>query len=229
MNKYVSFGVLFIAFILSGCSAFTANKDSRYNNTLSYGSSIKMAEYQCYKSLGIIKNGDYSETKSGILEFYPKTSCALDGYHSRMCEQMGGEIEKNVEYYWCVVNSTPIWGANDLIIMEKHKASLQEWTLYLKKRNYKTKNEITKIYELDNEKKDSENTYFNERLKGDSHLISKVKIGDKVCKIDSEESRHYISNPNKWIFYYGFVEKIEGNKVLIRYLGHGNSKLTIND
>lgn len=60
-------------------------------------------------------------------------------------------------------------------------------------------------------------------------MISKVKIGDKVCKIDSEESRHYISNPNKWIFYYGFVEKIEGNKVLIRYLGHGNSKLTIND
>ncbi|EOW0440651.1 hypothetical protein ACN3ZE_001982 [Providencia rettgeri] len=229
MRKCINLGFFLVIITLSGCSTFTANKDERYKNTLSYESSIKMVDYQCFKSLGIMKNGEYSETQSGVLEFYLKKSCRMDGYHTRECNRVGGEIEKNDEYYWCIVNSNPIWGANEFIIMEKYKSSALDWSLYLKKMNYKNKNQIAIETELINKKKEKENRFFDENLKGDPLLISKVKIGDKVCKIDIEESRYYISNPEKWVFYLGFIERIEGNKFLIRYLGHGNSKLSIND
>lgn len=215
--------------LLSSCSTFTANKDNRYKDTISYKTSIVMADYGCYKSLGIIKNGDYNETKNGILEFHSNSTCSLDNYHSRECKGMGGSIEVNDYYYWCIIDSKPIWGGKNGFVMEKYKSSWNEWGLYVKQKKFKTKGEMLIEHELRKVKENEKINYFNNALKGDKDLLRKLKVGDKVCKIDESESDHYIYNPENWVLYFGFVEDKLSDKFLIRYSAHGNSKLNIND
>lgn len=227
--KIKKYGFFFFIFSLVGCSSVTMNNKREYKDTLSYKTSAFIADANCFQSLGIIKNGEYYEKNTGIMEFYYQSRCDLHNYFSDECKDEGGElIYDGNNHYWCIKNGSPLWGYQQGVVLEKYKSSNQVWLNYIREKGYKTKQERETEIALEGKNNDERLTFYNTLLAGTPERVLKADIGDAICKIDEVYSNLWQS-PDERIYYFGNIEKKANKKILVRYSGHGNKNTYFDD
>lgn len=228
---------IWVVCILVGCSSGIEKGNEQYKGTLSYKVSNYIENNNCYSSLWSKKGKFFKSNDHLIFEY--ESSCDMKEFFIQECSNKGGVLEyESINTIWCIKNEIPLWGvsAKYNFIHEKYKTSDKEWLFDLKLLGYETekekeerlKKEVIKKREAEQEKRIIGYLYKS-TLNGNPDDVLKGDIGDKICKIDEENSNNYKDYPEEWIFYFGYIENKTNKKILVRYYGHGNKNTYFDD
>lgn len=241
----VNLGILYAAFSLMGCTSLSGNYSENieeYQYTQAYNLDTFLKKTRCSHWLGGYvefkapdKNlADYvigyklrgseeyclREARTFMLAQCKNWTLGANQYKDRKFCQ---DENENVLYSWES-------GYDYFYLNEPLKGREKEWVVFAsEKLGYETSNE-----KMAREKKELEerlrkendlSVRFSHLVKGEPDKIKKAPIGTRICKLAGNARKtilFYSNRPDSWEKYIGGIEKVVGDKVLVRYEYHGN-------